>query len=280
MLVVVSRSAQAVGRFEKTRGLSPGFFETTGNPWTAERTTERLGCSALVIARSTIDSAAPTGRKVKAQGRAKRRPGIGVPETTQALKGRNRRRVNPCVMFRPFRAWANWGGGARRSPVYPGWRCALPWAISLCPVGANDPVEVTGEVRRLIGAIFSKMTIPDKPKSSKQRYRLTPLGKTIRARSIARGTVASSFSFVGFVQRSPDHLIQTSHKQPSHNLKSKNRQPMDRGTYHRARGLFGFGYRAIIHRSGRPNGAQGDSPGQSEAPPWVHCALVSIAVGD
>ena len=132
-------------------------------------------------------SYAPTGRKVIAQGKAKRRPGIGVPETTQALKGRNRRRVNPCVMFRPFRALANWGGGAPRSPVYPGWRCALRWAISLCPVGANDPVEVTGEVHRLIGAIFIEMTIPDKPKSSNQRYRLTPLGKTIRARSIAQG---------------------------------------------------------------------------------------------
>jgi len=43
------------------------------------------------------------------------------------------------VMFRPSRALANWGGGAPRSPVYPGWRFALPWAISLCPVGANDP---------------------------------------------------------------------------------------------------------------------------------------------
>ena len=102
-----------------------------------------FGCSALVIARSTIDPAAPKGRKEIAQGKAKRRPGIGVPETPQALKGRNRRRVNPCVMFRPFRAWANWGGGAPKSPVYPGWRCALPWAISLCPVGANDPVEKT-----------------------------------------------------------------------------------------------------------------------------------------
>jgi len=215
--------------------------QKTGNPWTAERTTERVGCSALVIARSTIDPAAPKGQKEIAQGKAKHRPGIGVPETTQALKGRNRRRVNPCVMFRPFRAWANWGGGAPRSPVYPGWRCALPWAISLCPVGANDPVEKT---RGLSPGFFS------------------------------------SLSFVGFVQRSPGHLIQALHKQPSHNLKSKNGQPMDRGTYHRARGLFGFGYRAIIHRSGRPNGAQGDSPGQSEAPPWVHCALVSIAVGD
>jgi ATP-dependent DNA helicase RecG len=29
-----------------------------------------------------------------------------------------------------------------------------------------------------------EMTIPDKPKSSKQRYRLTALGKAIRARSI------------------------------------------------------------------------------------------------
>ena len=47
---------------------------------------------------------------------------------------------------------------------------------------------------------------------------------------------------------------------------------MDRGTYHRARGLFGFGYRAIHHRFGRPEGAQGDSPGQSEAPPWDWCA--------
>jgi hypothetical protein len=75
-----------------------------------------VGSSALVIARSTIDPAAPTGRKVIAQGRAKRRPGIGVPETTQALKGRNRRRVNPCVMFRPFRAWANWGAGAPSVP--------------------------------------------------------------------------------------------------------------------------------------------------------------------
>jgi hypothetical protein len=80
------------------------------------------------------------------------------------------------------------------------------------------------------------------------------------------------FSFVGFVQRSPGHLIQALHKQPSHDVKSNNRQPMDRGTYHRASGLFGFGYRAINHRSGRPNGAQGESPGQSEAPPWDWCA--------
>ena len=47
---------------------------------------------------------------------------------------------------------------------------------------------------------------------------------------------------------------------------------MDRGTYHRARGLFGFGYHAVNDRSGRPNGAQGESPGQSEAPPWDWCA--------
>ena len=29
---------------------------------------------------------------------------------------------------------------------------------------------------------------------------------------------------------------------------------------------------AVSHRSGRPEGAKGDSPGQSEAPPWVHLA--------
>ncbi len=48
---------------------------------------------------------------------------------------------------------------------------------------------------------------------------------------------------------------------------------MDRGTYHRARGLFGFGYRAIHHQSGRPDGAKGDSPGQSEA------ALGTLRIG-
>jgi hypothetical protein len=53
------------------------------------------------------------------------------------------------------------------------------------------------------------------------------------------GSVASFLSFVGFVQRSPGHLIQALHKQPSHDFKSNNRNPMDRGTYHRARGLFG-----------------------------------------
>ena len=94
----------------------------------------------------------------------------------------------PMCYVSPFQGLGELGrGGAPRSPVYPGWRCALPWAISLCPVGANDPVAVTGEVHRLIGAIFIEMTIPDKPKSSNQRYRLTPLGKTIRARSIAQG---------------------------------------------------------------------------------------------
>jgi hypothetical protein len=49
--------------------------QKTGNPWTAERTTERVGCSALVIKLSTIDPAAPKGQKEIAQGRAKRRPG-------------------------------------------------------------------------------------------------------------------------------------------------------------------------------------------------------------
>ena len=107
----------------------------------------------------------------------------------------------PMCYVSPFQGLGELGrGGAPRSPVYPGWRCALPWAISLCPVGANDPVEKT---RGLSPGFFS------------------------------------SLSFVGFVQRSPGHLIQALHKQPIHNLKSKNGQPMDRGTYHRARGLFG-----------------------------------------
>jgi len=76
--------------------------QTTGTPWTAERTTERVGCSALVIARSTIDPAAPKGQKEIAQGKAKRRPGIGVPETTQALKGRNPAARKPMCYVSPF----------------------------------------------------------------------------------------------------------------------------------------------------------------------------------
>ena len=52
---------------------------------------------------------APTGRKGIAQGKAKRRPGIGVPETTQALKGRNRRHVNRCVHVSPFQGFGELG---------------------------------------------------------------------------------------------------------------------------------------------------------------------------
>ena len=132
-------------------------------------------------------SFAPTGRKGIAQGKAKRRPGIRYASIIASPERAEPAAHKSTHMFRPFRAWANWGDGEPRSPVSPGWRCALPWAISLCPVGANDPVEVIGEVHRLIGAIFIEMTIPDKPKSSNQRYRLTPFGKTIRARSIAQG---------------------------------------------------------------------------------------------
>ena len=46
-------------------------------------------------------------------------------------------------MFRPFRALANWGFGVPRAIAYhPGWRFALPWAISLCPVGAKIRLRI------------------------------------------------------------------------------------------------------------------------------------------
>ena len=68
---------------------------------------------------------APTGRKGIAQGKAKRRPGIGVPETTQALKGRNQAaRKSICNL-------------PRTTAYRPGRAFALPWAISLCPFGAE-----------------------------------------------------------------------------------------------------------------------------------------------
>ena len=52
---------------------------------------------------------APTGRKVIAQGKAKRRPGIRVRETTQALKGRNRRCVNQREHVSPFQGFGELG---------------------------------------------------------------------------------------------------------------------------------------------------------------------------
>jgi hypothetical protein len=93
----------------------------------------------------------------------------------------------PMCYVSPFQGFGELG--RRRAQVAGVPRVALRSTLGylICPVGANDPVEVIGEVRRLSGAIFIEMTIPDKPKSSNQRYRLTPLGKTIRARSIARG---------------------------------------------------------------------------------------------
>ena len=137
-----------------------------------------MGCSALVIKLSTIDPAAPTGRKVKAQGKAKRRPGIGVPETTQALKGRNRRRVNQCTQVSPFQGFGELGrrrtqrdgvrprvalrtqGGAS----HPGWRFALPWAISLCPVGAKIRLRIGFDrtlqgIQVMVG--YSRWRLPD-----------------------------------------------------------------------------------------------------------------------
>jgi hypothetical protein len=50
-------------------------------------------------------SYAPTGRKVIAQGKAKRRPGIRCARKTLALKGRNRRRVNQCAHVSPFQGF-------------------------------------------------------------------------------------------------------------------------------------------------------------------------------
>ena len=48
--------------------------QKTGNSWTAERTTERVGCSALVIARSTIGSGRPEGAKGDSPGQSEAPP--------------------------------------------------------------------------------------------------------------------------------------------------------------------------------------------------------------
>jgi hypothetical protein len=81
-------------------------------------------------------SFAPTGHNEIAQGRAKRHPGytgdLGAPppQFAKALKGRNITHGFTRRRFRPFRAWVVSG-----TPI-PGRRFALPWAITLRPVGA------------------------------------------------------------------------------------------------------------------------------------------------
>jgi hypothetical protein len=69
----------------------------------------KRGCGITDSLNNARWSYAPTGRKGIAQGKAKRRPGIGVPETTQALKGRNRRRVNQCAFVSPFQGFGELG---------------------------------------------------------------------------------------------------------------------------------------------------------------------------
>jgi len=101
-------------------------------------------CSSNTSATSTpvsprvfyTGSFAPTGHNEIAQGRAQRHPGYTgdlrapPPQFAQALKGRNITHGFTRRRFRPFRAWV-----VSCTPI-PGRRFALPWAITLRPVGA------------------------------------------------------------------------------------------------------------------------------------------------
>ena len=85
---------------------------------------------------------APTGRKGIAQGKAKRRPGIRCarnnPSPERAIPAV---RQSMCTCSALSGLWRIGASAYLRAIAYdPGWRFALPWAISLCPVGANDPV--------------------------------------------------------------------------------------------------------------------------------------------
>ena len=90
---------------------------------------------------------APTGRKGIAQGKAKRRPGIryatifASPERAERYHGETHARFTLSGRAPTTTSY----------PTHPGWRCALPWAISLCPVGANDPVTLVGLHRLAAG---------------------------------------------------------------------------------------------------------------------------------
>ena len=99
---------------------------------------------------------APTGRKVIAQGKAKRRPGIryatifASPERAEPAA---RQSMRTCFALSGL--WRIGSSAYPRAIAYhPGWRFALPWAISLCPVGANDPVTKRGDCPRVLSARF------------------------------------------------------------------------------------------------------------------------------
>ena len=74
-----------------------------------------------------------------AQGKAKRRPGIGVLETTQALKGRNRRRVNRCAPVSPFQGFGELGRrGTQVAGVPQGGALLYPGLSHYAPLGRGD----------------------------------------------------------------------------------------------------------------------------------------------
>jgi hypothetical protein len=153
-------------------------------------------------------SYAPTGRKGIAQGKAKRRPGIGVPETTQALKGRNRRPVNQCAHVSPFQGFGELGRRrTQRDGVRP--RVALRSTLGYL-------IKPRWGGRSGYGSVLSAYC------------RRCRLWWVIRDGVCPMVLCPNGRRDRGFIERSSMVLC--------------------------------------------PNGAQGDSPGQSEAPPWDRCA--------
>ena len=105
----MSQPAPAVGRFNESRqeaAFGPEQDKQPKNSGTVPEFFEH---------RSVIGSFAPTGHNEIAQGRAKRRPGIGAQQFSLALKGRNRRRVNRCAHVSPFQGFCELG--RRRTQV-------------------------------------------------------------------------------------------------------------------------------------------------------------------
>jgi hypothetical protein len=90
-----------------------------------------VGLSTCTLVRG-CRSEAPKGRDEIAQGKAKRHPGYhDTPHWFGALKGRNP------IAGRPKTPGQHFALSGLHSSLGPGPR-ALPWAISLCPVGAPE----------------------------------------------------------------------------------------------------------------------------------------------
>ena len=105
----------------------------------------------------------PNGAQGDSPGQSEAPPWVWCARNNPSPERAEPAARKPMCYVSPFQGLGELGrGSAPRSPVYPGWRCALPWAISLCPVGANDPVTLVGLHRLAAGGYGRQVVTRDR----------------------------------------------------------------------------------------------------------------------